>query len=139
MSFKLLRHSISKETKNGLHLFLAAVVFLYLYSPLLDHWLGFHTFARPHSHQHVDLDLLISVSTEDESSSEVDTIAHEAHEEGVLCLLDINAVPIALCFHIEANWFLSLAHDASLVFEPFTPYYLVSFVFLSSIKPPPRS
>jgi hypothetical protein len=125
-----------KKQKIGLHLLLVAVIFFYLYSPLLDHWLGVESYTRPHTHLYFSTNIL----TEIPDQSEIHWENHsEGHQEGVLCFLDINALlSIALYVTITLDWFLDFAHNSSFVFNHWVPYFLAASIYLSSLDPPPR-
>jgi hypothetical protein len=130
--------SLAKVYKSGLHLLLAAAILFYLYSPLLDHWLGHESYARPHTHYHITADILAVTPDYHKLFSTHQPDTHDDHEEEVLCLLDINALSIALYTTISPNWFLDFAHNAPLTFELYAPYFLTASVYLSSLDPPPR-
>jgi hypothetical protein len=125
-----------KKLKIGFHLMMVATIFLYLYSPLLDHWLGLEAYARPHTH----IDVATSILTENSDPHQSHSENHSnGHQEGVLCLLDINALlSLALDITTDPNWFLDFVRNTSLVFDLHTPYSLVPSIHLTSLDPPPR-
>jgi hypothetical protein len=113
-------------------------IFLYLYSPLLDHWLGNEVYARPHTHVHVSKEIVSQFSPYHETDSSgysLDQAQHE-HEEGVLCFLDIDALlALLLVFNIAPQ--AQLVQHLPLVFELAPFYFRVSIIYLSSLDPPP--
>jgi hypothetical protein len=117
-------------------LFLVLGIFSYLYSPLLDHWLGNEVYARPHTHVHVSKDTISQFSLHHEpdlSGNSVEQEQHE-HEEGVLCLLDIEALlALLLAFNIAIQ--AQLVQQLPLVFELVPFYFPVSIIYLSSLDP----
>lgn len=125
--------------KRFLHLFLVLQVFLYLYSPLLDHWLGNETHARLHTHVHVSNNITPQFSLHHKphsSENMVEQEHHEHHEEGVLCLLDIDVLlALLLAFDIVPQ--AQLGHHQPLAFELVPYYFRVSIVYLASLDPPP--
>jgi hypothetical protein len=102
-------------------------IVLYVYSPLLDHWLGHAHYARPHIHIHLS-DNVVTVETEGHFAENGD------HEEDVLCVLDIEAL-----FFVVLNVYVALiVQNVPLIFDLF-PYSLQgSPIYLSSLDPPPR-
>ena len=120
------------------HLFLVLGIFLYLYSPLLDHWLGNEVHVRPHTHVHVSNDILSQLSPHhdtDSSGYSVEKDQHE-HEEGVICFLDIDALSaLLLAFNITLQ--AQPVQHLPLVFELVSFYFRVSIVYLPSLDPPP--
>jgi hypothetical protein len=102
-------------------------IVLYVYSPLLDHWLGHKYYARPHTHIHLP-ENIVTLETEGHFSENDD------HEEDVVCVLDIEA----LFFIVLIVYAPLIIQNAPLIFDLF-PYYLQSStISLSSLDPPPR-
>ncbi len=98
-------------------------VFLYLYSPFLDHWLGNEVYARPHTHTHF--------------SEDADQDQHDQHEEGFLCFLDIDMLlALLLAFNIEPS--PNLGQHLHLIFKLAHFYFQVSLIELASPDPPPN-
>ena len=130
--------SFVRKQKACLHFLLVLGVFLYLYSPLLDHWLGNEVYARPHTHVHISEDITSQYSLHHEPDSAGYTAAQDQHEheEGFLCFLDIDAVlALLLAFNMVAQ--AQLVQHSPLVSE-LVPFYLpVSILHLSSLDPPP--
>lgn len=126
------------KRKTCLHLLLVMGVFLYLYSPFLDHWLGNETYARPHTHAHVFEDIVLQISPQHVTDSLGIHIDHDhQHEEGFLCFLDIDALlTLLLAFFIVPN--AQFAQHPPLVFEIVYFYCQVSIIDLASLDPPPN-
>ena len=123
----------AKRQKTWLHLVLVMGIFLYLYSPFLDHLLGNEVYARPHTHIHLSL-------SESSSHSEFGLVggAHEQehHDEGVLCFLDIDALlALMLALSTVAGIYLLQHLPLGSKVPPF--YILVSIIYLALIDPPP--
>jgi hypothetical protein len=114
-----------------------AGIFLYLYSPLLDHWLGNGTHSRPHSHTQVASRIVLEGAHSLEHTSVATTGEHGEHEEEVLCLLDIDAL-LALVLTVTGASPVSLEPQQPLVFGAFASYLDVSVIYLSSLDPPPN-
>ena len=127
-----------KKRNSCLHLLLVAGIFLYLYSPLLDHWLGNEAYARPHTHVHISDDVISQISLDQEhdlSGFLIDQTQQE-HEEGVLCFLNIDApLALLLAFHMAPQ--VQLVQHLPLVFELVPFYFPVSIIHISSLDPPP--
>ena len=131
----LLTRSLAKKLQTYLHLLLVMGIFLYLYSPLLEHLLGSEASARLHTHIHVSEDVISHLFPHDEldlSDDAANQDPHE-HEEGVLCLLDNNTVLLAFSMIPQAQ----IAHRLPLVSELVPFYFPVSIIYLSSLDPPP--
>lgn len=124
---------LRRKQKTWLHLILAVGMFVYLYSPLLDHWAGHETYARPHTHIHVENIFAQYPVVE----TNVHVSEHGEHEEGVLCLLDINAL-FSVIFYFNAGESICTIQNSQLVFDLLPPYQQVSAIYLSSLDPPPR-
>lgn len=125
--------SLVQKQKTWLHLLLVAGIFLYFYSPLLDHWSGNETYIRPHTHIEVT-----NVSPQQHSDdSTAHASEHDEHdEEGVLCSLDLNALFSTVpCLSATPNFIIQ---SVSLIFDLFPAYQQVSAIYLSSLDPPPR-
>lgn len=127
-----------KRYKERLQLFLAASLFLYLYSPLLDHWLGNTHYGRPHTHITISSITLVGDTAHDQA--ELNESEHEAHEESVLCLLDMNSL-LSVSPDIDLQWscFWGFAKSSPLVFNVDAGYDVAGSIFLSSLDPPPRA
>ena len=134
----LLTTSFGRKQKTYLHLLLVLGMFIYLYSPLLDHWLGFEIYARPHTHLHVSKDIIRQISfghETDLSGLVIDQEQHE-HEEGVLCFLDIDALlAILLAFNIASH--TQLVQHLPLISKLVPVCNDVSIIYLPSLDPPP--
>jgi hypothetical protein len=113
-----------------LHLLLVAGIFVYLYSPLLDHRLGVYT--RAHTHIHFAENMLTNMGHHHENGDETGL-----HEEGVLCLLDF-ASQLSILLHFDVLFVEQIVYQASLVFDAVPTYLWVSSIHLSSLDPPPR-
>ena len=120
--------SLVRKQKTCLHLLLVMGIFLYLYSPFLDHWSGNEFYARPHTHVHVSENII-------SQKYAVDHDQHE-HEDGVLCFLDIDALlALLLAFDIAPQ--AQLVQHLPLVFELVPFYFPVSIIHLALLDPPP--
>ncbi len=130
--------SFVRKQKPGLHLVLVAGVFLYLYSPFLDHWLGNEVHVRPHTHAHVSEDIFSLFSPHQETDSFGYFVDQDHHEEGLLCLFDIDALlALLLAFDILPN--AQLEPQSKLVFK-LSPFYIhVSIIYLALLDPPPNT
>lgn len=127
----------TKKWNICLHLFLVVGVFLYLYSPFLDHWLGNGFYVRPHTHAHISEEMMSQVSLHGETDSFGVAGEHEEEEENVLCSLDIQALlSLLLPFNMVSQ--TQLARDSSLVMKAVSFYWEVSIIYLSSLDPPPN-
>jgi hypothetical protein len=124
--------------KAWLQIFLAATLFLYLYSPFLDHWLGNTHYGRPHTHISLPAAVLSAASGNAEAAPAAHEGGHEAHEEDVLCLLDIDALLIVLDFDVRPNFWPGPNLDASLVFDFQAALMTANPIFVSALDPPPR-
>lgn len=135
MSKSAVKSRWGKKQETGLHLLLVAAVLVYLFSPLLDHWLGNDAFARPHTHIYLSENHLPSQFRHAEDTADGHAINDE-HAEFILCLLDINAfLAIALINTGLAN---SLVEKNILVFGLPLPYLPTETISLSSLDPPPQ-
>ena len=127
-----------RKQNTCLHLFLVAGIFLYLYSPVLDHWLGNEAYPRPHTHVHISGGSISQLSLDQEpdlSGFSVDQTRQE-HEEGVLCFLNIDA-PLTLLLAFDMVPPVQLVQHLPLVFELVPFYFPVSIIHLSALDPPP--
>ena len=127
--------SLAPPGKIGLHLLLAAGILFYLYSPLLDHWLGHGAHSRPHYHVH----LAHSLTADTAHLHGAGPAGHHdaaGEEEGVLCYLDLDLL-LALVFLFDAPQ-APLAQQDSLVFASSPASAGVSLVFLTALDPPPN-
>lgn len=114
-----------------LHLLLVVGIFVYLYSPLLDHWSGtVHT--RPHTHIQIAESAAAKIGHQHENDDEADL-----HEEGVLCLLDFTT-QLSVLLQLELLPVEQFMYQISLVFDVVPSYILLSSIHLSSLDPPPR-
>jgi len=119
------------KKKTCLHLVLVVGVFLYLYSPFLDHWLGNESYARPHNHVHIS-----HISPPREMDSLEQVVDSDQHEEAVLCSLDIDMIlALLLAFNMELG--IQIVQHQPLVSELFPHYFPVSTVYLATIDRPP--
>lgn len=112
---------------------------MYLYGPLLDHWLGSEVYTRPHTHVHVSKDIISQSPLHHEPDSSVYSVDknHHEHEEGILCFLDIDALlALLLVFNIAPQ--AQLVQQTPLVFEMIHVYHQVSIIHLTSLDPPPN-
>lgn len=127
----------AKKQNTCLHLLLVAGVFLYLYSPFLDHWLGNEAYARPHTHTHFSETVISQISHHSETDSSRYSAHQDQHKEGVLCFLDIDALlGLLLDFNVVPH--AQHLQHLPLVFE-LVPFYLhVSTIYLSLLDPPPN-
>ena len=129
--------SFMRKQKTLLHLFLVAGLFLYLYSPLLDHWLGNESYARPHNHTHVSNEVTSQFAPHHDNDSLDHAIDQAHHEEGFLCSLDFDAhLALLLAFNVAPQ--ASLVQHFSLFFELAPTYVPVSIIHLASLDPPPN-
>lgn len=125
------------ELSRWLHLILVAGVLVYLYSPLLDHLLDKDVYARPHTHIHVAGGVPQQLQSHEGESAASGHLDHEAHEEGVLCMLNIDAL---------LSLWLSMLIVADTLPAPQEPLAAslaatcldVSLIYLSSLDPPPN-
>ena len=109
-------------------------VVLYIYSPLLDHWLDNDHYIRPHTHIHLSENILTNVSTQNHREIEGHFSENSDHEENILCMLDIKTLIYAL---LNVNAVL-IVENVPLIFDLF-PYYMQgSTVYLPLLDPPPR-
>ena len=125
--------SVQKQ-KPALQLLLVIGIVLYVYSPMLDHWLGHDYYARPHTH--IDLPGNLSTGIFAQNQIEIDDHhpEHSEPEDYVLCLLDINTLLYA---PLDDNVVL-IVQNVPLIFDIF-PYLVTgSTVYLPSLDPPPR-
>ena len=127
----------AKKQKAWLHLLLVAGIFLYLYSPLLDHWLGNGAHSRPHTHTHVARNVILEATHFHESTSVEKLSEHGEHEEGVLCMLDIDAL-LALVLTFTSAPPIPLEPQQPLIIGSAPSYLGVSIIYLSSLDPPPN-
>jgi hypothetical protein len=115
-------------------------IFMYLYSPFLDHWFGNEAYSRPHNHVHVSTDFVSQISPHldhRETGSSVESVDQDQHEEGILCLLDIDAL-LALLLAFDIAPCAEPVQHAPLALA-FTPAYRsVSIIHLASLDPPPN-
>jgi hypothetical protein len=119
-----------------LHLLLVAGIFVYLYSPLLDHWLG-AVQTRPHTHYYITGNSVVEIfHLHDDAVTENDDDV-VGYEQGVLCLLDL-ATQLAILLHLDGFLVEQIVHSPSLVFAAVPAYLWFSPVYLSSLDPPPR-
>lgn len=129
--------SFVRKQKTNLHLLLVMGVFLYLYSPFLDHWLGNEAYARPHSHARVSEEILSQISPHHEIDSSKYAVDQDQHEEGVFCFLNIDALlALLLAFIIVSN--AQLGQHPPLVFKLAHSVNQVSIIHLASLDPPPN-
>ena len=127
----------ARKMRAWLHLVLVAGIFLYLYSPLLDHWIGNDAHSRPHNHTHVALSELYETAHNHEVAVGGEHGEHKAHGDGVLCLLDIEAFLSLVYTFVDAEPFPVEPHN-SLVLSAFPAYSAISVIYLSSLDPPPN-
>ncbi len=129
--------SFVKKQKTFLHSFLVLGLFLYLYSPLLDHWLGNETYARPHNHAFVSNDIVSQFTPHHDTDSLGNSVDQDRHAEGFLCSLDIDAhLALLLAFIVVPH--SQLVQHFSLFFEFSSVYFPVSIIYLASLDPPPN-
>lgn len=121
--------------KAFLHFFLVLGVFLYLYSPYLDHWLGTEVHTRPHTHAAVSTDLRSEGRALDTASASDHAHDHE-YEESVLCFLDIDAL-LSLLLILDVFGYAQMQPHSPLVFELEPDYLLASTIYLAVSSPPP--
>ena len=111
---------------------------MYLFSPLLDHWLGSENYGRPHTHVH----LSESASTILLNTFGPETEDHFAedneHEDSYLCLLDINAL-FYVALNVNNMGSVFAVQNSPLIFDLSALYLQVSGIYLSAVDPPPRS
>lgn len=126
----------AKKQNIYLHLLLVVVVFLYLYSPFLDHWLGNEAYARPHTHTHFSG----SIPSQSSHHSETDSLGYsvdgDQHEEGILCFLNIDAL-LALLIAFSIVQDVQLGQHLPLVLGLFSFYFCVSIIHFCLLDPPP--
>ena len=126
--FLLQLASVTQKQKTPLHLLLVIGIILYVYLPLLDHWLEHEHYARPHTHIHLPEDTFYGKTGRL-------FLEHQASEESALCLLDIKTL---ICVLPNVNIVLTL-QDVLLNFGlPFYQVY-VAAIYLPLLDPPPRS
>jgi hypothetical protein len=125
---------LMKKGRVWLQLFLIASLFLYFYSPLLDHWTGNSHYGRPHTHIPIKPNLLLKPAPESGSNG----LDDDEHEENVLCILDINALLSVVLSNVNPAWLLDFATNASLVLDFHEVFVSAAPIFLSSSDPPPR-
>lgn len=127
----------SQKSKIGLHLLLVFGVVLYLFSPLLDHWLGFENYTRPHTHIHLSENASTHLHTFGQEAG--DHMSGDAgHDDGFLCLLDINAL-FYVALNISVTESDCAVQNTPLIFDLSPSYLQVSTIYFSSLDPPPRS
>ncbi len=123
----------AQKQKSYLHLLLVIGVFLYVYTPILDHQLGSEYYVRPHTH----ISIFTHTSTlhlEDTENLFLGNGEHSDHEENVLCLLDIKTL-VYVPFNISVAL---IVQYIPLIFD-LLPYYMQgSTIYLPSLDPPPR-
>lgn len=111
-------------------------VFVYLFSPLADHWLGHGGNVRPHNHVVVaELNLIDYGHPGNEQLVNPDS--EEGHEASVICLLDFNLLFVAILLVAISLSQLSLPRfpfSFSLLF----PQLMVVGVELPGLYRPPR-
>ena len=128
---------LAQKTKLGLHLFLVVGIVFYLFTPLLEHWLGYENYARPHTHIHFVDEASSTIFGLSQFEHEEHFTEAEEHEAGFLCLLNINAL-----FYVALNFNAPLTactiQNSTLIFDLSLTYLQVSTIYLSSLDPPPR-
>lgn len=127
-----------KRYKTWLQIFFVANLFLYLYSPFLDHWLGNAHYGRPHTHISLHTQALAATTDHNEPATTEHQNYDEDHEEGVLCLLDVDALSIILDFNVQPDCLVGFAPQPSLIFDFQAAALTANPVFLSSLDPPPQ-
>lgn len=124
------------KTQRWLNPLLIVGVLVYLFSPLLDHWLGHGGSARPHNHLIVaEISLLEFAQPGHEQL--MHSVADDNHDEGVLCLLDFNLLFAAILLVTIALGQLALPRFP-LSFALLLPGLAVTNVALPGHYPPPR-
>ena len=124
-----------KKQKFWLHILLIASIPVYLFSPLLDHWLGNESYARPHTHIHVSENGFAAQLHHFEAAADGHD-EHAEHEELFFCVLDLNAFfAIAL---INTGLTNCLVQKNILTSGLPLPYLQIETIFLSFLDPPPR-
>lgn len=118
----------------GLHLLLVMGIILYVYSPLLDHWLGAEHYVRPHTHAYLPETISTEISTLYHFDAENHLSTDGDHEENILCSLDIKTL---LYVVLNVNVIL-IVQNVPLIFDIFPHYVGGSSVYLPSLDPPPR-
>ena len=109
-------------------------IVLYVYSPMLDHWLGHGYYARPHTHIYLPKTISTEFSTQYHVETEDYHSENSEDEDYILCLLDINAL---FYVALDVNVVL-IVQNVPLIFDLF-PYLVTgSTVYLPSLDPPPR-
>ncbi|UCC53319.1 MAG: hypothetical protein JSV68_04990 [Anaerolineaceae bacterium] len=113
---------------------------MYLYSPFLDHWLGNEAYSRPHNHVHISEDLISQFSPHHDhrdTDSSVNSVDQDQHEEGILCLLDIDAL-LALLLASDIAPSAEPVQHPPLALELAPDSRSVSSIHLASLDPPPN-
>jgi hypothetical protein len=128
---------LSEKLNTWLHFLLVAGVLVYLYSPLLDHLLDKDIYSRPHTHIYVAGNILPQLSQFRESDSLIDNSDQDEHDNGVICLLNIDTL-LSLLLSIFIVPQTLLAPQDPLVVNLVTTYLDVSLIYLSSLDPPPN-
>lgn len=126
---------LTQKQKSSLHLLLVFGIVLYVYTPLLDHWLEREHYTRPHTHIHLPESFVIG-DIEDYFIGDIEDYfsKHSDHQEGILCLLDIKT----LIYVIPNINVVFVVQDIPLVFG-LTPYSVhASNIYLPSLDPPPK-
>lgn len=124
------------QIQRWLNPLLVVGVFVYLFSPLADHWLGHGGSVRPHHHAVVS-EISFIEFTHFGSDQLAQPVAGGDHGEGVFCLLDFNLLFVAILLVTT-----SLGQHAlprfPLSFALFRPNLAVAAIDLPGHYPPPR-
>ena len=129
--------SFVRKQKILLHLLLVMGVFLYLYSPFLDHWLGNEAYGRPHNHTYISEDTISQLSYPHETDLSAEYLVDlNQHEEGVLCSLDIDVILSLLLAFNMAPGMQRVQHHPQ-IFELVPYYFPVSIIYLATVDRPP--
>jgi hypothetical protein len=110
---------------------------VYVYSPLLDHLLDKDVYSRPHTHVHVASHILPQLSRSYERDSVLDSSGQDEDDQGIICLLNIDAL-LSLLFSIFITPHTPLVSQDSPGVSLVTTYLDVSLIYLSSLDPPPN-
>ena len=130
--------TLTQKQKNGLHLLLVLGIISYLFSPLMDHWLGHDTHTRPHTHVSFPENNFITIAPLLLLETSEHFPENSEHEEGFLCVLDVNALFFA-AIDVSLVPTRCMIRNAPFIFDFFHCYVKVTPIYLLSLDPPPRS
>lgn len=126
------------KPRHWLHLLLVIGSITYLFSPLLDHWLGHGGSVRPHNHVPISHEIVGHSPEHAAFFTGFQLASHDhEHDEGFLCLLDFDLLFVAVLL-VGAAWAGGLIPRTPLA-SGVSPKSSHAFtLFLPCLVPPPR-